>query len=622
MDKEFVQKLVELYKEGEVSKKAVAQLLRKLESTGAEDIAIIGIGCKIPASDDYRDIWDIMKNRKSQIKQCPKERIYLTAKVMGQDASDESMYHHGAIFGDYEMFDRELFDLNEEEVTLMDPMQRIMLQAAYRGLEDAGYLGKRAQDEVVGVLVGANFTNKQIGNYMLLTGRKDFMAIMSNWTNGVATRISHCFDLRGISTVVENSCIASIMAISEACNLLRAGKITTALVGAVTTTFIPDIRVSLNRVFEHDEYAVSKPYDKNPGGNYVAEGAATLLLKPLKKAIADGDKIHAVIKSSAVNNNGKTSGFTQSNAEMISEVMNAAFTESKISPEDIGYVEGEGYCERLEQALEVLGLCKGFGRLTNRKQYCVLGAASTNLGYSEVAVGIINAICCVMAIKNKQIPPLSMLDVPSDVFDLQNSPFYVNERIKDWTVEEGKKRTAAIFTQGFGGGNGFTILQEYQAEQEERQKQEKNILFISANSEKSFIEYIKRYLDFLDENDELQLEDICYTAACKRRHYTAYRLAVLAKDKDDLYLQLSEYLKNKQCSETLFVSAGQTKNYGENKKHMKDMQDAMRERHYELVAKDYVEGYELEMTELFNEGKFMNVDLPLYPFDAKRYWVW
>lgn len=622
MDKEFVQKLVELYKDGEVSKKAVAQLLRQSESSETEDIAIIGIGCKIPASDDYRAIWDIMKNRKSQIKQCPRERIALTANMMGQDASDESMYHHGAIFGDYEMFDRELFDLEEEEVVLMDPMQRIMLQAAYRGLEDAGYLGKRAPGEIVGVLVGANFTNKQLGNYMMLTGRKDFMTFMSNWTNGVATRISHCFDLRGMSTVIENSCIASIMAISEACNLIRSGKITTALVGAVTTSLIPDVRISLNKVFEHDAYSVSKPYDMNPGGNYMAEAAATLILKPLKKAIADGDKIHAVIKSSAVNNNGKTAGFTQSNAEMISEVMSDAFTESKISPEDIGYVEGEGYCERLEQALEVLGLCKGFSRFTNRKQYCALGAASTNLGYSEVAVGVINAICCVLAIKNKQIPPLSMLDVPSDVFDLQNSPFYINERVKDWNVEEGKKRTAAIFTQGFGGGNGFTILQEFQTEQKERPPKEKNLLLISANSEKSFFEYIQRYIDFLDDNDDLLLEDICYTAACKRRHYSAYRLAVIAKDKDDLYDQLRKYLKTRQSSKTLYAGAVQPKNAGENKKHMKDMQEAMKNKLYESIAKDYVDGYELDMTEWFSVEKYENVDLPLYPFDAKRYWVW
>ena len=622
MDKEFVQKLVELYKDGEVSKKAVAQLLRQSESSETEDIAIIGIGCKIPASDDYRAIWDIMKNRKSQIKQCPRERIALTANMMGQDASDESMYHHGAIFGDYEMFDRELFDLEEEEVVLMDPMQRIMLQAAYRGLEDAGYLGKRAPGEIVGVLVGANFTNKQLGNYMMLTGRKDFMTFMSNWTNGVATRISHCFDLRGMSTVIENSCIASIMAISEACNLIRSGKITTALVGAVTTSLIPDVRISLNKVFEHDAYSVSKPYDMNPGGNYMAEAAATLILKPLKKAIADGDKIHAVIKSSAVNNNGKTAGFTQSNAEMISEVMSDAFTESKISPEDIGYVEGEGYCERLEQALEVLGLCKGFSRFTNRKQYCALGAASTNLGYSEVAVGVINAICCVLAIKNKQIPPLSMLDVPSDVFDLQNSPFYINERVKDWNVEEGKKRTAAIFTQGFGGGNGFTILQEFQTEKKERPPKEKNLLLISANSEKSFFEYIQRYIDFLDDNDDLLLEDICYTAACKRRHYSGYRLAVIAKDKDDLYDQLRKYLKTRQSSKTLYAGAVQPKNAGENKKHMKDMQEAMKNKLYESIAQDYVDGYELDMMEWFNGEKHENVDLPLYPFDAKRYWVW
>ena len=622
MDKELVQKVVELYKQGELSKKAVVELLRGLEENGNEDIAIIGIGCKIPVSDDYNAIWDIMKNRKSQVRQCPKKRIDLTKDLAGPGAGNEEMYHHGALFDDYEMFDYQLFGISEEDANLMDPMQRIILQAAYRGLEDAGYLGEKSHDEVVGVIIGANFTNKLHGNYLNLTERCDFVAIMANWTNGVATRISHCFDLRGMSIVTENSCIASIMAISEACNLLRTGKMTTALVGAVNTLLIPDRRISINKVFEHDPYFVSKPYDMNPGGNYVSEGAATLLLKPLKNAIEDGDKIHGVIKSSTVNNNGRTADFTQSNAEMISQVISEAFSEARVSPEDIDYVEGEGYCERLEQALEVLGLSKGFSRFTNRKQYCALGAASTNLGYSEVVVGILNAICCVMAIKNKQIPPISMLDLPSDVFDLQNSPFYVNEHLKDWDVKDGKKRTAAIFTQGFGGGNGFTILQEYLPEEEREQHTwEKAILFVSANSRKSFIEYIKRYLAFLEDRDDIDFQDLCYTAACKRKHYLTYRLAVIATDKDDLYMQLKDYIKNMECSATLFAGEVKAKNYSENKKYKKIAQEAMEKMQYENIAKNYLDGYDLEFSYLYRNETYKNVDLPMYPFDKKRCWV-
>lgn len=623
MDKELIQKVAELYKSGDISKQAVTEILKKMENEKSDDIAIIGIGCKTPTSDDYNSLWDIMKNRKSQIKPCPKERIGLTSKYLGKGGDLEEMYHHGAFFGDYEMFDCQMFGLSEEEATLMDPMQRIMLQSAYRTLEDAGYLGVRPKNDVTGVFIGANFTNKQFANYMTLVGKADFSTIMANWTNGVATRISHCFDLRGISTVIENSCIASIMAMSEACNQLRSGKISAALVGAVNTLLIPDKRISLNRVFAHESDMVSKPYDVNPNGNYIGEGAASLLLKPLKKAIEDGDKIHGLIKSSSINNNGRTSDFTQSNAEMISEVVRDAFNEAKIHPDEVDYVEGEGYCEKLEQALEVIGLSKGFSRFTNRKQYCALGAASTNLGYSEVAVGIFNAICCLLAMKHKQIPPISCFDNPSDVIDLSNTPFYVNDYLKDWNVEEGKKRTSAIFTQGFGGGNGFTILQEYsRCNNGEKSSEEKNILLISALSERSFYEYIKRYILFLEDvNNEQSFEDICYTAAVKRRHYAPYRLAVIASNKDDLYSQLKSYMDNKIITDTLLSGVVQMKNNSENKKNESNIQKSMEDKDYQSIARYYLEGYEINFSNLYLDGNYINVDLPMYPFDNVKCWI-
>ena len=398
----MIQKIVNLYKSGEMSKKSAAALLKGIDDV--EEIAVIGIGSVTPISDDYNTLWDTLVNRKSHIRPCPKQRIKLTSKYLGEEADSEQMYHYGAFYGDYAMCDYKLHGLSKEEATLMDPMQRIMLKSAYRTLEDAGYLGSNKDKEKTGVLIGANFTNKQFFNYLSLLGRADFETIMANWTSGIATRISNCFDLRGISTVIENSCIASIMAMSDACNLLRSGKLSSVLVGAISTILIPDRRISLNSIFAHGNDVISKPYDINPGGNYIGEGAASILLKPLSKAIEDGDKIHGMIKSSCVNNNGGTSFFTQSNAEMIGEVVKDALQEAKIQPDEIDYIEGEGYCDRIEQALEVNGLAKGIRNFTNKKQFCALGAASANIGYSEASVGIFNTICCLLAIKNKQIP--------------------------------------------------------------------------------------------------------------------------------------------------------------------------------------------------------------------------
>lgn len=622
MNKKLVQKIAQLYKNGDLSKNVAAELLKELDG-GGEDIAIIGIGCKTPVSDDYNKLWDTLKNKRSHVKPCPRERIDLTSKYLGEAGKQEEMYHHGAFLADYGMFDYELFGLSKEEAVLMDPMQRVMLEVAYRAFEDGGYLGERHENDVTGVFIGANFTNKQFLNYLSLMGEANFETIMANWTSGIATRLSNYFDLRGISTVIENSCIASIMAISEACNLLRMGKLTTALVGTVSSILIPDKRISLNRVFAHDKDVVSKPYDDNPGGNYVGEGAAALLLKPLSLALEHGDKIHGVIKSSCVNNNGGTAEFIQSNAEMIGEVVKSALNEAKIHPDQIDYIEGEGYCEKLEQALEVIGLTKGFSKFTERKQYCALGAASTNIGYSEAAVGIFNAICCLLAIKHKQIPPIYCFDKPSDVFDLCNTPFYVNDNLRNWEVEEKRKRTAAIFTQGFGGGNGFTIIQEYVREDKKKEEENGQCLFVfSALSKESFKEYGKRYLTFLkDHCDEVDLSDISYTAAVKRRHYTPFRMAVIAASKEDLYNQLKGWCDNDLNTQTLYAGEVAPKNYSENKKAANSMEKIMETKDYYQAAKYYMEGYNLKFSNLFTLEEYKNIDLPLYPFNKSKCWI-
>lgn len=620
MNKKLIKKIVELYKNGDLSKEVTTQLIRESEE---EDIAIIGIGSKTSISDDYNDLWDTLKNRKSHIRPCPKERIQLTSEYLGENGDREELYHHGAFLSDYAIFDYQLFGLSKEEADIMDPMQRIMLQVAYRTLEDAGYLGKRPNQDTTGVFIGANFSNKQFVNYLSLLEEANFQTIIANWTSGVATRLSNCFDLRGVSTVIENSCIASIITISEACTMLKMGTIDTALVGTVNTILIPDKRISLNKVFAHDSDVVSRPYSDVPGGNYVGEGGAALLLKPLSKAIEHGDKIHGVIKSSCVNNNGATSDFVQSNAEMIENVVINALKLARIEPDQIEYVEGEGYCEKLEQALEVTGLTKGFSNFTNKKQFCSLGAASVNIGYSEASVGIFNLICCLLAIKHKQLPPIYRYDKLSNAFDLYNTPFYINDCLKTWDSKEDRKRTAAIFTQGFGGGNGFTIIQEYldQLKNTEKNKETTFLFVLSALSEYSFQKLIERYLNFFEDNKDISLGDLCYTAAVKREHYVSYRMVVETSDIADLHDQISKWNINRENTSTLKAGKIENSKCLKNKKQALKVEKSIADSRLQEIGQYYMDGYTFDFTKLFHQGCFRNIDLPLYPFDGVKCWV-
>ena len=608
-----------MYKNGEISQSNASTLLNEMKNK-SDDIAIIGIGCKTPLSDDYHDLWETVKAKKSHVKPCPTERINLFAKLMGKKGNNSECYHHGGFFSDIGKFDYKLFRMTKEEASILDPTQRVMLEVAYRTLENGGYLGERKCCPDTGVFVGANFTFKQIASYLSLVGQLDFQSMMSNWTSGLATRISNVFDLRGVSTVIENSCIASIISIYNACDMLKSGKLKMALVGSVNVLLIPDKRFSLNKVFEHEPDVISRPYDDNPGGNYVGEGAAAMLLKRLDDAIKDGDNILGVIKSSYVNNNGSKANFAQSNAEMIAEAVRESFVEAKVNPEDVGYVEGEGYCEKLEQALEVIGLTQGFQKFTNKKQFCALGASSANIGYSEVSVGMLNTIICILAMKNKQIPPIYCLDYPSDLLDLCNGPFYINDKLKEWRVKEGKKRISAVFTQGFGGGNGFTILEEApELTSGEEESVEPHLFTISAQSKESLDQCINNYLKYLREAD-YNFSDICYTNNVCRPHYSPYRIAIIASSKEELYEKLYEWNKTRADMKDVYFSNTEAQKQDMKRKHREEIQSAINNHQCDKVAEFYVAGYNILFAGLYDTSKQV-VELPQYQFNKSLCWL-
>lgn len=618
--------VISMFKDGRIDKAEAGQLLKGLNSQKTP-VAIVGMGWKSPLSDNYNDIWDVISNKRTLIQACPKDRITRAAQLLAGLDTDERNYHYGAILSDIDQFDYELFGISHEDASLMEPSHRIMLQAAYRALEDAGYLSTDRRNEITGVYIAANFTANQIVNYLKHIGDINMKSYMLNWTSFLATRLSNQFDLRGPSTVIENSCVSAALALYEACNLLEMGKITSALVGGINISHLLDKRIVLNEVFHHAPDIASKSFDDEPGGNYVGEGAIALFLKPLDKAVADQDRIHGIIRGIDTNNSGGAAiDFLQTSSEMITQVVQGALIDANLRAEDITYVDGEGYCERIEQALEVKGLINGFQTSTQKKQYCALGLSSVNLGYSEAMLGLSNAVCCVLALKNKQIPPVYKFDTPSSYLDFINSPFYINDKLKDWEVEEGKKRIAASFSCGYGGGNALTIFEEYIPDEQNFQPWIKDyyLFCISGHTLVSLQQTVSKFTEFVKQYKDMEPAnalDFSYTVLARRQHYSPYRLAVVYRTFDDLYDTLSQWIVDNRSSRDIYYEKKSRKSVAENRDVEQGILSSIARYDMREIAEYYVNGYTIDFNRLFHDEQPRLIDVPGYCFTQSICWI-
>ncbi len=584
-----------------------------------EDIAVIGMGCKFSDIEDYHDYWQLLKNKRTTVERCSKKRIDLIRDHFPkQILADESLYCKGSFIKDIEMFDSELFSLTHEEGCSMNPAQRVMLQTVYRTLEDAGYLGEKNAGNKTGVFIGNNFTKDALFSYSRMALENSnlnfsFEYMLNNWSSGLATRVANLFDLKGGAYTIDASCPSSTIAIAAACEALRNKQCTTALAGGVLVDMAP-IKVYNNSgwIFLHEDNITTRAYDNNPGGAYLAEGAGAVLLKPLSKAIEDGDKIHGIICGHSLNNNGANGEFTQSSVEDIKKVVLSAIKKAQVDVNDIDYLEGEGYPSKVEEGLELAGLIAGFCQLTDRKQFCGLGSISANVGYLQSAIGVFNLIKVLMAMKHKTIPPQYRFVEPTDMVNLAKSPFYVSDMEKPWPADDGKPRLSAIYSYGYGGNNLLLVLQEAPEAKHSAAQGREELFVLSAKSEASFRKRIESFVSYLSDEKNISFTDLCYTLSVCRPSYCEYRLAIVAKDKNELLEKLTAYLQGNESGD-VFTGGIENKKRRINRISPKDK--PLRE-----VAQAFCGGTNFLFAELFEGLEVYHEEIPNYAFDKKRCW--
>lgn len=610
-------------KQGNISKDIALNLVKKLNMK--EEIAIIGMGCKLKNTDGYEDYWDMFMSESSHIGRCPKSRIDLVRTNMpGLTVSDELQYSKGGYIEGIDKYDYRFFGFTKEDADFMPPSLRISLEVVYRALEDAGYLGERLKKNKMGVFLGNNFSKDTYFSYLKMCLENKFYNIplegnLLNITSGNATRISSCFDLKGPSYMIDASCPSGAIAIYNACTAIKTRQCTTAVAGGILLDLTPVKRTNMtNWIFIHEDDIISKMYDENPGGGYIGEGTGVLVLKLLKDAIADGDRIHGIISGMSYNNNGQNGNFTQSTMEDVKKATINALKDAQVNVNDIGLLIDEGYPNKMEQGIELSGLIAGFNHFTNKKQFCGLSGIS-NYGYLQSSIGPLSMILCTLALKKKIIPPVYHFGTPTDAVNLCRSPFYVNDIVKEWKIEEGHSRHAAVQIYGYGGTNLLYVLREPPVKEKiEKNIRSKELFILTAKTKKSMFNMIRQYIEFLSDDAEKNLMDICYTASVRRLIFPEYRLAIVASDVKDLLCKLKMVMRGQVDEKNIVYSEHEVTDKEKNTKVRYTQTEG---KTLNEIAAEFGMQKNFYFSELYNDTTAEMCEIPQYVFDKESCWV-
>lgn len=612
--------ILEELKKGNVDKNTAISIIKQLNEK--DDVAIIGMACKNGNFNDYEEFWEIQSEKKTNVGRAPKKRLQMIQdsyrSSFGKLSPDKGSY-----LSDIEMFEPEFFNFSKEEACFIHPGLRKALEVVYRALEDAGYLGERLKDNKMGMFLGNNFIMDAIFSYADLCMRsgqvKDgFQTLLYNWTSGLATRIANFFDMKGPSYVVDGSCASSTIAIHNAFQALQSNECTTAVAGGMLFDLgLPMKRKSkLRWAFFHDDNIIVRIFDNNCGGAYMAEGVAFLVLKPLRKAVEDGDRIHGIISSCTLNNNGANGDYVTTSADDIQKSVTESIKYSRVNPENINFLLTEGYPQKLVEGFELQGIMDGFRMYTAKKQFCALGSIAPNIGYVQSCIGTFNTIYATMALKKKKIPPLYHFIQPTDTVNFCDSPLYPNDILMDWVKEEGKERCAAVNSYGFGGINLFLVLKEAPEQQMRTKQLEENIFILTAKTEYSFRKYIEKYIQYLKVKD-VDLTNLCGNASTRRIIHKEYRLAVITKTKEELLQKLERFDYKSDENNRVYYAENQISDSTKNKRAR--LRDIKGEKLEEL-GKKFVVGQNYRFTQLYEDIDLNFVELPPYEFEQKEYW--
>ena len=524
------------------------------------DVAIIGMAGRFPKSSNVSDFWENLKRGAEGISFFSDDEMEVY--IAPEDLRNPNFVKAKGVLDEIDLFDASFFNISAREAQWMDPQQRLFLESAWEALENAGYNPSSYKGQVA-VYAGVNTNTYLLSRLdkLVISGPSDFFHILlSNEKDHLATRVAYKLDLRGEAITIQTSCSTSLVAVHLACQSLLSGQSTMALAGGVS------IRVPQKTGYFYQDGMIASPdghcraFDHNARGTVPGHGLGIVVLKLMSDAIRDGDYIHAVIKGSAINNDGHLKmGYTAPSVEGQSDVISRAMAIAGVDADQISYVEAHGTGTALGDPIEVEALTRVFRRQTARKTYCALGSVKTNIGHLDNAAGVAGLIKTALALNHRQIPPTLHFERPNPALDLEASPFYIASSLQDWK-SDGAPRRAGVSSFGIGGTNAHVILEEPPPQVSDKTSHSLHFITLSAKSGRALERMVQDLAGHLERHPELNLADVAYTRNVGRQEF-AHRTFLVAANREEAIAQLRASRAKtsvvQQSPRTVFMFSGQ-----------------------------------------------------------------
>lgn len=636
-----------------------------------QPIAIIGMSGRFPKAESADEFWELLRDGVNCIQNYPEVRRkdydhiltnpHFTDLLIGAPLDPkelENVHAQAGYMKQIDKFDAAFFGIPPSEATYMDPYQRFALEESWAAMEDAGYGGDALINSNTGVYLGKDNTNYSLYRYCIT---QDPMQLTGSWESIMASRVSYLFNFHGPCMVVDTACSAGLVCVHMACTAIKAGECDMAIAGGINLSITGEYKsrfqggMDMNSVESDD--SVIRTFDANANGTVWGEGIALVLLKPLNKALEDNDHIHAIVKGSAINNDGASNGLTAPNADSQEQVIVKAWENAGINPESLSYIEAHGTGTVLGDPIEFKGLTSAFRRYTQRRQFCAIGSLKTNMGHLVAASGSASLFKVVKQLQHRRLAPTINFAEPNPYISFPTSPLYVNDTLRDWTVDEGPRR-AAINSFGFSHTNCHMVIEEAPQRVLFDAKQSHYCVTINAKKWEILRDYVASYqtrcqLPADQFSNPWNLADLSFTSNTGRGHYP-FRIAIIASSEAQFVTQLAtamqlfagdlealteQQLQDAAAQQVYFgfhhiVSDKKTqRDAGEitdnEKKHASDLAGAALTEwlntqdveQLNAMAQHYCQGAHIEFAKLFADEKRARLALPTYPFERKRVWA-
>ncbi len=496
-------------------------------------LAVIGMACRFPGARNIDEFWRNLQAGVESTTEFSDEELRRSG-IPESVFTSPSYVKHSAILADVDLFDARFFNMSAREAELIDPQQRALLECAWEALEDAGYSSETYQGSV-GVYAGSGAPTYLLNlgvDHKAMDPNDATPMLFANTNDLLATRVAYKLNLTGPSITVQTACSTSLVTVHVACRALLNHECDLALAGGVTirTPQVMGDSFMEGGIVSPDGHC--RTFDERAQGTVRSNGVGIVVLKRLEDALRDRDCIHAIIRGSAINNDGSQKvGFAAPSVSGQRDVIQQALRDSGVEPETIRYIEAHGTATPMGDPIEVTALTQAFRDSTAEKGFCAVGSVKSNIGHTDCAAGVAGLIKTVLALEHKQIPATLNFQRPNPMIDFANSPFYVNTTLSEWKTN-GVPRRAGVSSFGIGGTNAHAVLEEAPPVESSKETRPYQMLVLSAKTSTALEAATSDLAAYLESHKDVNLADVAYTLQVGRREFS-HRRVIVGKDPED-----------------------------------------------------------------------------------------